>query len=165
MSNGFHRGDLQNGDLLIWRKANFSNKSSNYLKLVRLLTSSDFGHVSTVWRKDGEPFHVEAVMPKIRHSFIPLFDELYVIPLNLNASDEVMREFFQDKIGLDYSFFDAICGLLGWTLKDKNRYQCAELKNEFLRYMGLDVGKAYTPNNLVMAVLEQTGLPLLKLAQ
>lgn len=163
MKHGITRFDLQNGDLLAWRKSSSTNKAIDYLDLVRILTFSDFGHVSTVWNKDGNPFHVEATFPRIERTQIPRGAEIYVIPMGFNASDETMNGFFHDKIGLRYSIYDAWCGLVGWTLKDENRYQCAELKNDFLRYMNLDIGKAYTPSRVVRKVLDQTGLPLLRL--
>lgn len=163
MSNGFHRSDLQNGDLLAWHKTSSPNKSFDYLDLVRILTMSDFGHVSTVWKENNLPFHVEAAMPKITRVLIPTNAEIYVIPLGLNVSDDVMDIFFHDKIGLDYSIYDAWCGLVGWRLSDEKRYQCAELKNEFLRYMGINIGNAYTPGRVVTSILDQTGLPLMRL--
>ena len=155
---------LQSGDLLVWSwSAKRSKTKIDYLDIVRLLTISDFGHVSVVWNENGTMQHVEAVQPKIHKSYVPLTNGLYVIPMGLQLANADMESFFGDKIGLPYSLMDAFRGWVGFTLKDENKWQCAELTLEFYRAMGLNISGGYTPSRLIRRIMNELDKPLLKL--
>ena len=154
------RNEIATGDLLIWTGDNIRGKSDFYLKLVRMMTISDFGHVSIAWKSGDSLQHVEATQPRIAINPIPMGETFYHIPINRGIDDTHMDRFFQDKIGLEYSFIDAICGYFGITLKDDNRWQCVELCNMFYRSIGLNVGEIYVPNKFVRAIMDHTGQPM-----
>ena len=147
---------LNNGDLIAWRRLINPTKSNFYLNLVRWATLSEFGHVSIVWNRYGQPGHVEATQPSIRNVILPL-GEAYVIPMGLNLNDLQMEEFFSDKLGLKYSIRDALMVYVGMTPSEEDRYQCAELALDFYRHVGLDIQGAYTPSRLVRQVMQHTG--------
>lgn len=154
---------LETGDLLVWgTTADSKGKKFNYLNLVRLLTISNFGHVSIVIKENNQLSHVEAVQPFIR--LIPIFpsNELYVIPMGLGDRHEDIKDFFREKIGLPYSTMDAIRAWLGITLKDEDKWQCAELCLELYRSLSLDIPNAFTPNDLVKTIMRELEKPLLK---
>lgn len=157
-----NRDDIQSGDLLIWAGNNGGNKSSFYLKLVRLLTMSDYGHVSVAWRTPEGLFHVEATQPCIRESVITPEDDFYCIHMGLKLQEQALARFFDDKIGLKYSIQDAICAYFGLTLKDDRRYQCVELANLFYRSVGINFGKVYVPGKFIRKIMALTGKSLVK---
>lgn len=152
--------DLRNGDLIGWRRIEPKRTSEMYLNLVRAATFSDFGHVSIVWNRPESIAHVEAVAPLIRRVNIPITGEAYVVRTGMDIPDQVMAEFFNDKIGLKYSFRDAIMGYLGVTPPEEDRWQCAELSLEFLRSVGYSLPDAYTPSRLIRKALIHTGKPM-----
>ena len=158
----YKREDIQSGDLLIWTGDNVDGKSAIYLKLVRLLTMSDYGHVSIAWKVKDRLFHVEATQPEITFERVKDQDSFYHIPMNLNATTAQMNSFFDNKLGMKYSFADAIRAYLGMTVKRDDRWQCVELCNYFYRSMGLNLGEVYVPNRFVEAVMTKTGQPLVR---
>ena len=155
--------DLKSGDLIAWADIPSSQGKVNFFKLVRLMTISDYGHVSVVWVKNGVPMQVEATQPRVRVAPIPTNAELYVIPMGLDLTDEQMNEFFKDKIGLKYSNLDAVNGWLGWRLRAEDRWQCAELCLEFYRFFKLQIPDRYTPSRLVKEILKLFNTGLFKL--
>lgn len=146
---------IRTGDLLVWDKAYGDGDGSIWLKIVRFATMSNYGHVSVARRdENGELFHIEAVMPKIRESKIPKGAKFFMIPLadKINNPDDV--SFLTSKVGTTYGLLDAIRAYLGLSLSDDDRWQCAELTQEFYRLKGLDMGvKSPTPSRLVKAAL------------
>ena len=154
------RQDLRNGDLVAWRKVSQKGKSDFYLNVVRIATFSEFGHVSIVWNRNNVVGHVEATNPRIHHQAIPESGEAYVIRTGVGLTDGDMDGFFSDKLGLKYSFRDAIMGYLGITPPEENRWQCAELSLEFLRHIGYELPNAYTPSRLVRKTMVYSGKPL-----
>ena len=155
--------DLKTGDLLVWGKAPVQRKTLNYLDIVRVATTSNFGHVSVVWDEGPKPSHVEAVKPVIVKRKIMKSNGLYVIPMGLSISDKEMSEFFWDKLGLKYGTLDAFRAWIGITLKDENKWQCAELSLAFYRHFGLKLSDAFTPRELVRTIMEGCNKPLIKL--
>lgn len=164
MTQFFDRSKLKNGDLLVWHKTSSGKKLFNALEIVRILTSSEFGHASVVWIKDGNPWHVEATMPYVRLMPISSNAEVFVVPMNLEAGEVALASFYYDKIGLSYSRIDALCALMGWTVRADDRWQCAELCLAFYRYMGLMIPDAFTPGRLVLEILKSQDTYLRKLS-
>ena len=154
--------DIKTGDLLIWTGDNSGGKGDFYLKLVRFFTMSDYGHVSTAWKIGETLYHVEATQPEIALNRVSFDQTFYHIPMCLEIENSHMQEFFGDKLGLKYSFIDAVCGYLGITLQDEDKWQCVELCNHFYKFMGLDVGEIYVPNKFIRAVMEKTGQPMIR---
>ena len=54
------RDQIRAGDLLVWDKSP-SNTESIWIKIVRFVTVSDFGHVSVAIREGETLYHVEAI--------------------------------------------------------------------------------------------------------
>ena len=155
--------NLQNGDIVVWRDAVPDVGRFSYLNIVRILTMSDFGHVSVAWRRPGEILHVEAVIPKVRMSKLPTNANLYAIPINRTVTDSMMSDYFQKQIGLNYSKRDAFYGLIGKIPKEDDRVQCAELTTGFLKSVGIQLSNSYTPSRLVRRLMEQEGVCLHRL--
>lgn len=147
-----HRQAIKSGDLLIWKKSKKSLISNWTIELIRFFTRSDFAHVGIAWVMDGRVFVVEATQPVVRLTIVKDNDEFYHAPMVIEWSD-TSEEYLIDKIGLKYSVFDAIRAFLGKTLDNDRRYQCAELANEFYKTHGIELGDAFTPSELVEAVL------------
>lgn len=154
--------DIKSGDLLIWTGDDVEGKSQFYLKLVRFMTVSDYGHISIAWRKDNILYQVEATQPAIRMNRVSPTEPFYHIPVPVTPTEEQMKAFFDDKIGLKYSFLDAIRGYLGITLAKDDRWQCVELANHFYKSLGLDFGEIYVPNKFIKRMMSKTGSPLVR---
>lgn len=156
----YTRDQIQSGDLLVW-DGQGGGKSNLYLRIVRLLTVSDYGHVSIAWRSpDGVLQHVEATQPSIRLAPVTAKDNFYCVPLQLDLTQEQMQNFFKDKLGLPYSFRDAVYAYLGMVPKKDDRWQCVELANEFLKSVGCNMGDVYIPNDFVHKLMAITNSPL-----
>lgn len=155
MKTSFKKEDILSGDILVWGDVS-NGKGSIYLKLVRLLTISDYGHISIAWRTPaGTLTHVEATQPVIRRSIILPGDTFYCIPTGLNVENEKMEKFFRGKLGSPYSFRDAVFSYLGLLPKEDNRWQCVELANVFCKEFGIDLGDVYIPNEFVRAMMDK----------
>lgn len=158
------RDDIKTGDLLAW--SDYSKEHSTFwLKLVRLATMSEFGHVSVAWRQGEQLFHVEAVMPFIRVVPVPEGESFFYIPMSrFLKTPPRMSEFFSDKIGQRYSVLDAVKAYLGIATQHDNNWQCAELSNAFYAEHGVDLGsKAMTPSRVVYAALDECGASLMRI--
>lgn len=155
------RKQIQTGDLLAWSSLG-AGKSNFLLNLVRIMTMSDYGHVSVAWVRDGELYHVEATMPKIRVAKILPSDRFYTVPMTPRGSGGLDMSFFSDKIGMRYSVKDALRAFFGIAVEQDESYQCAELTNEFYKSRGIDLGDAFTPMRVVNAALDLDCARLIK---
>ena len=155
--------DLRNGDLIVWRNGIQKTGALSYLNVVRILTLSDFGHVSVVWNSNNDIKHIEAAMPKVVHTNLPLKANLYVVPIGREISNDAMSDFFTPQIGWKYSIRDATYGLLGFIPKEDNRVQCAEQATDFYKSLGMNLTNSYTPTKLVRRLMENEGLCLQKI--
>lgn len=147
--------DIQSGDLLIWTRDKNSKLSNFLIKGIRLLTSSSYGHVAIAVWHNGELHILEATNPRVRLAVLTLEDEVLVVNVGLTFTSE-SKEFLFSKIGFKYSFWDAVRAYLGLTLKRDDRYQCAEIGNDFYALHGI-VLNAFTPEKLIRRLLEVTG--------
>lgn len=153
--NTHTRADVKTGDMLVWSSPSGSD-GGFWLKIVRFLTVSDYGHVSVAWRQGKELFHVEAVIPKIRVVRVPDNAEFYVLPMVEVVKGSENMEFFNDKIGSEYSVYDAIRAYLGISTRYDERWQCAELTEAYYRDKGLDIDlKFLTPTRLVKKLMSK----------
>lgn len=152
-----HRGMLQSGDLLAW--------SGNYTgptlirNIIRFFSMSEYSHVGICIRLEDRVYVVEATINSIR--LVPLSekDEFYHIPMNIEWKPGY-NEMVTKYVGLTYSWMDAIRAYLGIDVKNDDKWQCAELANDFYKKLGLDFGKNLTPSRLVKQVLRQTNAPI-----
>ena len=158
----FRPEHLQNGDLIFWR-GDVPGKVMSYLNLVRFATLSDFGHVSIAWPNADGPCHVEATTPKIHYVTLPQDAEVFVTPLRLGLDNATMANYFADKIGKRYSVLDAVRGYLGLTSAEPDRWQCAELAEDFLNTHGVSMRGGTTPSRLLQRVMHELGAPLYRL--
>ena len=154
------RDQIRSGDLLVWDKSP-SNTESIWIKIVRFVTVSDFGHVSVAIREGDTLYHVEAIMPCIQKTVVPKNQRFYVVPLSTRLKSKPDMSFFDDKIGKKYGILDAMRAYLGLTVKADDQWQCAELTNEFYLSEGLDLAPAsLTPSNVVAAAMSWADLKL-----
>lgn len=159
----FRPHNLRNGDLIFWRGDN-PGKLMSYLNLVRIATLSDFGHVSIAWPNATSFLHVEATPPVIHRTTLPDHAEVFVTPMNLGLDDQDMHSYFRDKLGKRYSLRDALYGYFGLYSNNNDRWQCAELSEDFLNHHGLSIKGGSTPSRLLQRVMREYGVPLYRLA-
>jgi uncharacterized protein YycO len=155
-----NRDNIKSGDLLIWSKDKNSSMSNMFLNLVRLMTRSEFAHVAIAMRLDGRLYVLEASIPNVR--LLPVRDEdtFYHIPTDVDMTKD-LEDFIVGKLGLPYSFGDCIRAYFGMTLRNDDRYQCAELSHEFYTKAGYDLpSDAFTPSKVVYAILNESGRSL-----
>lgn len=158
------RDDIKTGDLLAW--SDYSKEHSTFwLKAIRLMTMSEFGHVSVAWKQGDQLFHVEAVMPYIRVKPVPDNESFFYIPMSKYLKAEPhMSSFFSDKIGQPYGIMDAVKAYFGIATATDNHWQCAELANAFYAEYGVDLGsKAMTPSRVIYAALDECGASLMRI--
>lgn len=148
------RDNINSGDLLIWENSKFSVVSNFYLNLIRLLTRSPYAHVAIAWRMEGRLYIVEATQPLVRLTPVRDSDEFFHVSMDLNWSKD-SEDYLIEKIGTPYSLMDAGRALFGKTLENDNRYQCAELCNEFYSKHGFTLENAFTPTALVETLMER----------
>lgn len=160
-----HLDIIETGDILGWDQPT-DGRWFSFLNLVRLLTMSEFGHVSIAVRMPDGLYHVEAVMPRIRMVKVPPTASFYMVPVSRILKNKIPDvsasvSWFSDKIGLLYSTMDAIRAYLGLVVKDDDRWQCAEISHEYYKAQGLFIDvKSLTPANLLTAVVKQFNLPI-----
>lgn len=155
--------EIQTGDLLIWRSDKVSLISDLSIRLVQFLTKSEWGHVGIAWRvTDGvkeELFVIEATIPRIQIMRVIPEHEVYHLPANLSWSQQG-RDFLLTKIGLRYSFLDAFRALMGWTVENDDRWQCAELVHAYYESEGLRLPPELKPKDIVKHLQRHTGAPI-----
>lgn len=150
------RETVKSGDLLIWSKDARDTKSNLYLNLIRLFTRSEYAHVAIAWVLEGRLYIVEATQPVLRITPVKDFEEFYHVPMKVTWTKD-SEEWLIDKIGLVYSFADAVRAYLGKRVDNDRKYQCAELCHEFYELHGIELGEAYTPALLVEKALYTRG--------
>lgn len=153
-----NRSNIKTGDLLVWSNA---PSGGFWLKVVRLMTVSDFGHISIAWRIGNDLFHIEAAIPRIRVVKVPSNGSFYIIPMSRIITDPENIDSISEAIGKRYSIMDAIRGYLGIQVKSNDRWQCVELSDEYYTAKGISVDNRFlTPSRYVKRLLEKTGLGL-----
>lgn len=150
------RSEIISGDLLIWEHSKRSAISDFYLNIIRILTKSLYAHVGVAIRLEGRLYVIEATQPVVRITPIRNGDEFYHLPMGIKWSKE-SEDYLISKVGARYSFADAVRAFLGKTLQNDNRYQCAELCNEFYSMHSYSLKDAFTPTTLVEKLMEQYG--------
>ena len=149
---------IRSGDLLAWKSDPYSSIGDFFTQSIRVLTRSQYGHVGIAWRcHDGigdELFVIEATIPRIRVARVVADSSFDCIPMYV-PWEAYNKEFLVSKIGLPYSYMDALRAFYGWTLEDKDdRWQCAELSNEFYQASGLYFTHDNTPKGLINSILK-----------
>lgn len=149
-----HITEIRNGDLLMWSESNdkVGFFSGLLLKLVRLMTMSDYGHVGIALWLNNELFVIEAVSPRIRLMPLKRAKSFYHVPVHIDWKKEY-KDWLLDKVGIPYSFADALRAYFGKEVLYDERMQCVELANEFYKFTGLDFrAERLTPGKFVDAV-------------
>lgn len=146
---------VQSGDMLIWSRDERSFVSNYFLNFIRLMTRSEYAHIAPAWRMNERLFVVEPTIPIVRITHVKPGQTLYHIPvaqhINFNKDSE---EWLLDKDGKTYSLLDCVNGYFGWTINSDDRWQCAEMYREFLKFHGIDLGNVNTPARVVRKLLE-----------
>lgn len=163
------RHEIQTGDLLVWSTDDNSFLSSLFTRFVRLLTISEYSHTAIALVDQGRVYAVEATMPKIKLTPLSECKGFYHIPMGITTTPEqhnVLKQYIETTyLGCSYSLLDCIRGYLGRTDTRNDRWQCAELCNDFYKFMGIDLGDNYTPSRLVNAVIKQRGASICYIEQ
>ena len=146
------RDNIKSGDLLAWSSDNTSLSSRLLTFIVRFFTLSEFSHVGIAYREDGRLYVLEATIPKIQLRFLSERKGFYHVPMDVpwESSYELLLKHY---IGKPYSILDCIRGYLGKTDVSDDRWQCAELCNDFYRHIGIDLQDNYTPAKVVKAAI------------
>lgn len=147
--------DIQSGDLLVWTKDRNSKLSNFLIKGIRFFTSSSYGHIAIAVWHNNELHFLEATNPRVRLVAFELNDEILHVSVGVTFTSE-SKEFLFSKIGFLYSVLDAIRAQLGLKLKRDDRYQCAEIANDFFALHGIELN-AFTPEKLIRRLLAVTG--------
>jgi len=152
---------IQSGDLLGWRKDSQSTISDLLIRGIKYFTNEVYGHVGIAWRcHDGindELFVIEASIPKIRVSYVMPSRDFLCVPMKIDWNLRSKR-FLTSKIGLDYSVMDAWRAYCGTTLKDDNRFQCAELADHFYRMNDIELKHDFRPGGIMRAAANYIGV-------
>jgi len=151
------RDDIKSGDLLAWSKSPTDKVISNiFLSIVKFFTKSNYGHVGIAWRMGGRLLVVEAVIPFIHVYPVSKRESFYWIPTNIPWTPSYIKHLLK-YLGTSYSIIDCIRAYLGDTDPSNNRWQCAELCNDYYKNIGINLGKADTPVEIVEAMLKKNG--------
>lgn len=161
-----HISNIKNGDLLIWSESNDKAGffSDILLKLVRLMTLSDYGHVGIALWLNDRLFVIEAVSPRIRLIPLARTKGFYHMPVGLEWKNWY-TDWLLDKVGIPYSFSDAIRAYLGKEVLKDGHMQCVELANEFYTFTNTHINaKRLTPSSFVEAIHSFTGKGIYKVS-
>lgn len=150
----------RDGDILIWSDS-FKGQS-RYGALIRFFTASDYTHCGIALWQNGELYVAEANIPHVRIVKVKPEDRVYFIETGIDLDDKGWA-FFRETMGLKYSYLDAIRSVLGITLKNDNKWQCAEYVVEFLKIYGIELGTSPTPSKVVREAMRKLHAPLRKL--
>jgi len=142
------REDIESGDLLAWSTDNTSWSSSLLTMIVRFFTLSEFSHVGIAYREDGRVYVLEATIPQIQLRPLSEVKGFYHIPMRIQW-DLQLQDYLKHFVGKPYSIIDCIRGYLGKTDVSDDRWQCAEVCNDFFRHANIELGDAYTPSKVV----------------
>jgi len=144
--------NIRNGDLLVWSKRKFKTIQDILPFIVRSATMSDYNHVALAFNLHHRNGLIEAEIPFVR--VIPLGKRkpFYHIPMGIEW-DTNKSNYLLDKLGEDYSVWQAITGYFG-NIKQDNKWQCVELARDFyVNQCGIDLPKDYTPSKFVENIL------------
>lgn len=151
--------DIKTGDLLAWKKDRSSTLSNLFMKFIRLVTRSEFAHVGIAVKMEGTLYVFEAARPMVALAPVRLTEEIFHLPMGLEPTPESMTEAFK-KIGLRYGYLDCVHAIIGEVSQSDNRWQCAELTQDFYQHQGVDINVRCTPIKVVNALKRYIGKDL-----
>lgn len=151
------RQNIRSGDLLAWSHRGVKSWRDLKIWFVRLFTRSEYTHVATAWVIGGRVLVIEAVMPLVRIYPLSKLGNFYWSPMNspwLNSTEENALSY----VGCKYSQIQAMQAPFMEPPRD-DLFECAELFATIAASDGVDLGKIYTPSEIVSRVM-QRGTPL-----
>jgi len=143
---------IASGDLLAWSTDSTTIWSRLLTHLVRIFTSSEYSHVGIALRLEDRVYVLEATIPRIELRLLSECTGFYHIPMHVTWTSE-LEIYLKHYIGKSYSLLDCVRGYLGYTDVSDDRWQCAELCNDFYHQVPIDLGDAYTPSHVVREAL------------
>lgn len=155
---------LHTGDLLAWSTDRTTFWSRMLTTFVRFFTLSEFAHVGIAYRDDnGRVYVLEATIPTIQMRLLSEVKGFYHVPMQIQWNDD-LDVYLKHYTGKPYSLMDCIRGYLGHTDPSDDKWQCAELCNDFYKHAGIDLGDNYTPSKVVMEAIsvKHTGITFIK---
>ena len=146
-----YRDNIETGDLLAWSNRKIRRWDDIFKQGIRLFTRSEFHHVGIAWVISGRLFVIEAVPPLVR--IYPLSKEtpFYHIKMDVPVNDKA-EAFLLGTVGEPYSVWSAIRSYFSKPNED-HQWQCAEYAREFYQSVGIHLGEAFTPSDIVEAAL------------
>lgn len=155
-----HVSEIRSGDLLAWKRDNFSWFSQMALRIVKWLTGTPWGHVGIAWRiHDGLGdglFVIEATIPKIKVSRVDPRQEVFCVQAGVTWTEKG-KQFLLEKIELPYGLMDAIRALFGLKVEKDEKWQCAELSHAYYQTEGLVLPEELKPASLIKNLEKATG--------
>lgn len=146
-----YRDQIQTGDLLAWSNRKIRHWDDVFKQGIRLFTRSEFHHVGIAWVVSGRLFVIEAVPPLVR--IYPLSKELPFYHIGMDVSMDTEAEaFLLGTVGESYSVWSAIKSYFVRPNED-HQWQCAEYARKFYQSVGIQLGDAFTPSDVVEAAL------------
>jgi len=116
---------------------------------------SDFYHVGIAYIVGGRIFVIDAIPPNIRIFPISQLLPFYLINTTYRL-DFYQEEQLLKKVGMPYSYWEALKSAFSTDTDGQNSWQCAKLVNQTLKDFdpGFDQLKD-TPGNIVKYLLER----------
>lgn len=151
---------IKSGDLLAWStnsKSSFLGKIITWV--VRIFTVSEYCHVGIAYVKEDGLHVIEANPRYIRVTKLEDDEEFFHIPMDV-AWTPPREAFMLSKVGLPYSYLDAVHAYFGQVSENDDTWQCAELADAFYHFCGMSFGDDQTPAGLVRNITEVTGKPI-----
>lgn len=153
---------IKSGDIIVWSDS-FKGQS-RYGALIRAATMSEYTHVGIALKYPNGLYVAEANIPKVRIRPVTIEGSIYYLETPIDH-DVTGDNFIFPKLGLPYSYVDAVRSVFGITMAQEDKWQCAEFVVEYMKAYGHDLGKVYTPSKLVRAAMEEFNTPLRRLKE
>lgn len=135
------RGQIRSGDII-----SFVHGDKIAGKVVQIATRMPDTHVAIAWVTSGRVYVFEAVQPLVRIFPLSKLLPFYWLNINVGLTDGAL-ELANSVVGNRYSLADCWRSVTGETTSD-DRWQCAELVREILRWNGLTVDCPAIPGEL-----------------
>lgn len=148
------RPSIQSGDLLAWSSDGATLMSRILTFVVRIFTLSEYSHVGIALREGDRVYVLEATIPRIQLRLLSERKGFYHVPMHVLWSQK-LEDYLKHYIGKPYGILDCIRGYLGHTDPSDDRWQCAELCNDFYRQAEIDLGENYTPSKVVREAISR----------
>lgn len=146
------RNDIKTGDLLVWKTTRINSFFDFILFLYQKIFKAEYTHVAIAVKEGNRLFIIEATPPVVRLYPISMCDDFYLFPVDTETKSS-HTDILLRKIGLKYSIWDLIRGILKLGNNEKEEY-CSEIASRFYNEIGYidDIDAGLTPDSLIKAI-------------